>query len=98
MVSLIDIGAGLWPYAHNSTNATFGGWWNDLDMIEVGNGPDFSCSEDDAALARCRAHFTMWTIMKAPLILGSNLPAIDATTLQVVSNAAAIAINQVSAL
>jgi hypothetical protein len=28
MVSLVDIGSGLWVYAHNSTNATFGGWWN----------------------------------------------------------------------
>eukprot|EP00935_MAST-01C_sp_MAST-1C-sp1_P000305 g305.t1 len=38
MISLVDIGAGLWPYAHNSKNSTFGGWWNDLDMIEIGNG------------------------------------------------------------
>ena len=30
MISLVDIGAGLWMYAHNSTNATYGGWWNDL--------------------------------------------------------------------
>jgi hypothetical protein len=38
MISLVDIGSGLWPYAHNSRNKTFGGWWNDLDMIEIGNG------------------------------------------------------------
>ena len=25
MASLVDIGSGLWPFAHNSTNATFGG-------------------------------------------------------------------------
>lgn len=64
MTSLVDIGRDLWMYAHNSTNPKYGGWWNDLDMIEVGNGPDFKCEENDAALARCRAHFTMWTIMK----------------------------------
>jgi len=29
MTSLVDVGSGLWMYAHNSTNATFGGWWND---------------------------------------------------------------------
>ena len=29
MISLVDIGAGLWPFAHNSTNPTFGGWWNE---------------------------------------------------------------------
>jgi alpha-galactosidase len=27
MVSLVDIGSGLWMYAHNSTNSTVGGWW-----------------------------------------------------------------------
>ena len=26
MTSLVDAGSGLWMYAHNSTNATFGGW------------------------------------------------------------------------
>ena len=25
MASLVDIGSGLWPFAHNSTNATYGG-------------------------------------------------------------------------
>jgi len=30
MTSLVDIGSGLWPYAHNCTNVTNGGWWNDL--------------------------------------------------------------------
>lgn len=29
MMSLVDIGSGLWPFAHNSTGQ--GGWWNDLD-------------------------------------------------------------------
>ncbi len=27
MVSLVDIGSGLWPFAHNSSNTTVGGWW-----------------------------------------------------------------------
>jgi alpha-galactosidase len=58
MLSLVDIGSGLWPFAHNSTNATFGGFWNDLDMIEIGNAPDFVCSQDAASLTRCQTHFT----------------------------------------
>merc|ERR1719238_1892565 len=94
MTSLVDIGANLWMYAHNSTNAKYGGWWNDLDMIEVGNGPDFKCEESAAALERCRAHFTMWTIMKAPLILGNNIPDESSATFSVISNKEAIAINQ----
>ena len=94
MTSLVDTGAGLWMWAHNSTNATYGGWWNDLDMIEVGNSPDFNCSQDAAALARCQAHFTQWTIMKAPLILGNNIPKMDNATFAVLANTDAISINQ----
>lgn len=88
--SLIDIGSGLWPFAHNATN--FGGWWNgkssaasavrispayipesscsvraDLDMMQVSRG-DFVCAADAPNLARCRAHFTMWCIMKVSFL------------------------------
>ena len=45
MTSLVDIGSGLWMYAHNSTNATYGGWWNDLDSSWGRGG--------HAMLARC---------------------------------------------
>ena len=37
-------------------------------MIEVGNGVDFDCAHDAAALARCHAHMTMWCIMKVRAI------------------------------
>ena len=40
------------------------GHWNDPDMLEVGNG--MSVSED-------RAHFTLWCMMAAPLILGNDI-------------------------
>ena len=30
MTSLVDIGSGLWSFAHNDTGS--GGWWNDLDV------------------------------------------------------------------
>jgi hypothetical protein len=49
--------------------------------VKVGNFPDFDCSADAEALARCQAHFSQWCIMKAPLILGNDLPNVDATTL-----------------
>lgn len=29
MTSLIDIGSGLWPYAHNGSLGTAGGFWNE---------------------------------------------------------------------
>jgi len=235
MISLVDIGAGLWPFAHTTINATFGGWWNDLDMIEIGNGggtftetfgatmypwaidpssagagwtmangavkngglcmqsgnpvslttcdgsssqqftlesngnlhptnekdscvalaagagprcimfecktgakdnnemftlvdgqlcskdlrngkplclkPEskkpptaggggggggggFDCKADPAALARCHVHFTMWTIMKAPLLLGNDIRSMDQVALAVVKNLDALNVSQ----
>ena len=40
MLSSADIGSGLWLYAHNSSTIpnNTAGYFNDLDMIEVGNG------------------------------------------------------------
>lgn len=96
MVSLVDIASNLWPYAHNSSNATFGGWWNDLDMIEIGNGQDFLCDKDQDSLNRCQAHMTMWCIMKSPLILGNDFRNLSKTSkiIQVLSNKDAISVNQ----
>lgn len=94
MTSLVDIGSGLWMYAHNSSDARYGGWWNDLDMIEVGNAPDFVCGADAASLNRCRAHFSMWAVMKSPLILGHDIPHQSAATLATLASKEAIAINQ----
>ena len=62
-------------------------------MLEVGNG-DFTCDRDDASMARCRVHFSLWSIMKAPLLIGSNVTAMTPGTLSVYLNAAALAINQ----
>lgn len=91
MISLVDIDSGLWPFAHNSTGD--GGWWNDADMLEVGNG-DFSCDDDAAAMARCHVHFSMWAILKAPLLIGTNVTAMTPGTLSVYLNSDALAINQ----
>ena len=62
------------------------GGWNDPDMLEVGNG---GLSDGE-----CRAHFGLWCLAKAPLILGTNLSALSPAKLSIVSNKAAIAVNQ----
>lgn len=71
------------------------GNWNDPDMLEVGNG-DLTDTEN-------RAHFSLWCMMNAPLILGNDIRkfiledgSIDknAETLRIISNKTAIAINQ----
>jgi hypothetical protein len=49
VLSLVDLGSGLWQYAQQ------GRFFNDLEMMELGNG-DFVAEESGAALARSRAH------------------------------------------
>ncbi len=62
--------------------------WNDLDMLEVGNG--MSYTED-------KAHFSMWCMMSAPLMGGNDLRKMSPQTRFVLTNRAAIAIDQDSA-
>ncbi|KAI9646730.1 hypothetical protein NHQ30_004727 [Ciborinia camelliae] len=62
------------------------GAWNDLDMLEVGNG-----GMTDAEYV---AHFSMWSIAKSPLILGNDLRKIQPADLAIISNPAVIAVNQ----
>ncbi|KAL9112610.1 MAG: hypothetical protein Q9227_003181 [Pyrenula ochraceoflavens] len=62
------------------------GGFNDFDMMEVGNGMLTAAEE--------RAHFGLWAISKSPLILGTDLSKITASSLSVISNKAVIAVNQ----
>ena len=71
------------------------GNWNDPDMLEVGNG---NLTENEN-----KAHFSLWCMMAAPLILGNDLRKFirpDGTVdkenpvFKIVSNKGAIAINQ----
>jgi len=39
MVSLVDIGSGLWPFAHTSVNVSVGGWWNGEAWLALSNLP-----------------------------------------------------------
>jgi hypothetical protein len=32
MLTLVDAASNLWPFAHNSSNPLFGGFWVDLDV------------------------------------------------------------------
>lgn len=61
------------------------GHWNDPDMLEVGNG--LSESEN-------RAHFSMWSMIAAPLIAGNDIRKMPASTNAILTNKEVIAINQ----
>jgi alpha-galactosidase len=62
------------------------GHWNDPDMLEVGNG-GMSATE-------YRTHMAMWSVMAAPLIIGTDLRTASAETLSILENRDIIAINQ----
>lgn len=78
VLSILDMNAPLREYAGP-------GHWNDPDMLECGNG--MSVSED-------RAHFTMWCMMAAPLLLGNDLTAMTPEVKEIISNRDMIAVDQ----
>ena len=61
------------------------GHWNDPDMLEVGNGQ--TVSED-------RAHFSMWCMLAAPLILGNDIRNMNQDTKEIIMNQEVIALDQ----
>ncbi|CAN0913161.1 Alpha-galactosidase 3 [Linum grandiflorum] len=62
------------------------GGWNDPDMLEVGNGGmDYH---------EYRSHFSIWALMKAPLLIGCDVRNMTAETKEILSNAEVIAVNQ----
>jgi alpha-galactosidase len=62
------------------------GGWNDPDMLEVGNG---GMTKDEYI-----AHFSLWAISKAPLLLGCDVRNMTKETMYIVSNKEVIAVNQ----
>ncbi|KIJ12200.1 alpha-galactosidase [Paxillus involutus ATCC 200175] len=59
---------------------------NDPDMLEIGNG--------DLTYEEAKTHFTAWALMKAPLLIGTNLATISSDMLSILKNTEIIAINQ----
>ncbi|XP_057425393.1 alpha-galactosidase-like [Lotus japonicus] len=62
------------------------GGWNDPDMLEVGNG--------GMTTEEYRAHFSIWALAKAPLLVGCDIRAMDNTTHELITNQEVIAVNQ----
>lgn len=62
------------------------GAWNDLDMLEVGNG-----GMTDTEYV---THFTMWSLVKSIMIMGYDVRKTDAATLSIYLNPAVLAISQ----
>ncbi|MEV0999305.1 NPCBM/NEW2 domain-containing protein [Nonomuraea sp. NPDC050202] len=77
--SIIRQNAPLAPYAGP-------GHWNDPDMLEIGNG--------GMTATEYRTHMSMWAMMAAPLIIGTDLRTASAETLSILGNRELIAIDQ----
>jgi alpha-galactosidase len=62
------------------------GHWNDPDMLEVGNG--------GMTDTEYRTHFSLWAMMSAPLLIGSDIRNPSAATLNILRNTDVIALDQ----
>lgn len=62
------------------------GGWNDPDMLEVGNGGMTSTEYE--------THFSLWCLMKSPLLIGCDVRNMSEDTLRILTNHELIAINQ----
>ncbi|MFJ1605975.1 NPCBM/NEW2 domain-containing protein [Streptomyces sp. NPDC088253] len=79
MLSILKQNLPLAPYAGP-------GHWNDPDMLEVGNG--------GMTDTEYRSHFSMWSVMAAPLLIGSDLRKASPATFDILDNKAVIAVDQ----
>ena len=79
VVQILDQMDPIWTYSGP-------GHWNDPDMLEVGNGG--MTTEED------RAHFSMWALFSAPLMVGTDVVHMSAATRDILENKAVIAIDQ----
>ncbi|HEY4146618.1 glycoside hydrolase family 27 protein [Pinirhizobacter sp.] len=62
------------------------GHWNDPDMLEVGNG--------GMTDVEYQSHFSLWSIMAAPLLVGTDLRTIKPDALKILLNKEVIAVDQ----
>ena len=76
---ILDLQVGLESYAGP-------GHWNDPDMLEVGNG---QLTHDENV-----AHFSLWCILAAPLMLGNDIRNMSDDLLEIITNPEVIAVNQ----
>lgn len=79
MTNILDMQVGLDGYAGP-------GHWNDPDMLEVGNG--------GMSFEEYKSHFSLWSILAAPLMAGNDLAAMSEQTKLILTNKEVIAVDQ----
>ncbi|KAK3672359.1 hypothetical protein LTR78_007666 [Recurvomyces mirabilis] len=68
------------------THTSQQGGWNDLDMLEIGNG---GMTDSEYQL-----HMTMWAAMRSPLLIGTNILTLSPQSYSIYTNPAILAISQ----
>jgi alpha-galactosidase len=79
MLSIVKQNAPLAYAAHP-------GAWNDPDMLEIGNG--------GMTDTEYRSHFSLWAVMAAPLLIGTDLRRATPETMAIYLNKDVIAVDQ----
>jgi len=79
MLNVLDLQVGLESYAGP-------GHWNDPDMLEVGNG--------GMTNTEYRSHFSLWSILAAPLLAGNDLRSMTPEIRDILTNKEVIAVDQ----
>ncbi|MER6380492.1 NPCBM/NEW2 domain-containing protein [Streptomyces sp. NPDC001250] len=79
MLSILKQNLPLAPYAGP-------GHWNDPDMLEVGNG--------GMTDTEYRSHFSLWSVMAAPLLIGTDLRKASPATFGILDNKEVVAVDQ----
>ncbi len=70
------------------------GFWNDPDMLVVGLNGSLEWQGPGCSVTEYRAHFALWCLMAAPLIIGCDLRVADKATRDILLNTDLIAIDQ----
>ncbi|MBO3744653.1 carbohydrate-binding protein [Streptosporangiaceae bacterium NEAU-GS5] len=65
------------------------GNWNDYDSLQLGNGDQVGLTADQR-----RTHFTLWAMAASPLLLGTDLTALNSTDMAMLTNDRIIAVDQ----
>ncbi|MEV4642336.1 glycoside hydrolase family 27 protein [Actinoplanes sp. NPDC049548] len=84
---IIDLNNEYANYAHP-------GYFNDPDMLQVGNYGTGSTNGKGMTDTEYQTHFSMWALMSAPLIAGNDLTAMNAATRAILTNPEVIAVDQ----